>query len=622
MANGDQGRRWSVVYIPLLIILAGACVYSNSLSAGFVFDDAQIVADQHIRRLWPPWDVLASSRRPVVNITLAMNYAADGLNPRGYHAVNAVIHILAALFLYGIVRRTLVSAPLGERYGVVSARLALVVALIWVVHPLQTQSVTYTIQRAESLMGLWYLATLYCLIRGAGSRRRVLWFLGAVFACGLGMGSKAVMVTTPVAVLAYDRAILSESWSEVLRRRWGLYVGLAATWAVQVRWGVTSGVLNPAPRNVHVGFGYHGITPLEYALTQPGVIVHYLRLSLWPHPLCLDYEWPVARGAAEIIPPALLIFALIGATLLALRKAPGLALLGIWFFLILAPTSSFIPVKDVIFEHRMYLPLVSVVTLVVLAAYHGWVYLRGTLHARVPEAARSGVLSGILVPASVVLGVVATLGYSTYQRNAAYASDLTMWQDVVENQPGNSRARNNLATRLISSGLHEQAVEHLWQALRIDPRDGEVWANLGSALRELERYDDARLAFERAAAHSPGDCRVYVNLGDCLHRVGRMGEARDTYLRALRLNTRNPRVHYGLGRVYRAMGRLDASIAAFKFAVQFKPDFADAYFGLAEAMMAAGRTDEAIDAYRKTLSVDPNYTGAPQALEEAMSRGE
>ena len=181
----------------------------------------------------------------------------------------------------------------------------------------------------------------------------------AVVACALGMGTKEVMATAPIVVLLYDRCFLAGSFREAFRRRWPMYVGLAATWAIlgalviAYPWGAATGA----------GFGLAEAGPWEYARTQPGVILNYLRLSFWPSSLCFDYSWPIATSAGQIIPAAAVIAALLAATLWALRRAPALGFLGAWFFLILAPTSSFVPIiTEVAAERRMYLPLAAVVS--------------------------------------------------------------------------------------------------------------------------------------------------------------------------------------------------------------------------------------------------------------------
>jgi protein O-mannosyl-transferase len=169
--------------------------------------------------------------RPVVNLSLALNYALGGSNVWGYHALNLAIHIiLAGLTLFGVVRRTLLRPALRERFSPSAARLALVVAVLWTAHPLQTEAVTYVSQRCESLMGLFYLLTLYCFVRGADSQRCGWWFTLSVVACLLGMATKEVMVTAPLLVLLYDRTFVTGSFRKAWTRHRRLYLSLAGTW--------------------------------------------------------------------------------------------------------------------------------------------------------------------------------------------------------------------------------------------------------------------------------------------------------------------------------------------------------------------------------------------------------
>src|SRR5437667_9849284 len=189
-------RAW---FCPLLILAATALAYSNSFSGPFIFDDLtwipEIPENPHIRH--------PGTGRPLVCLTLALNYALSGLEPWSYHAVNLAIHASAALVLFAIVRRTLQGPRLRNRLGAHANGLAGAVAVLWAVHPLQTESVTYIIQRAESLMGLFLLLTLYCVIRGYHSPRRSGWYSTAVICCALGMGSKEGVVFAPVIVLLY-----------------------------------------------------------------------------------------------------------------------------------------------------------------------------------------------------------------------------------------------------------------------------------------------------------------------------------------------------------------------------------------------------------------------------------
>ncbi len=287
------------------MVAAGLLAYSNSFTGSFIYDDApSILGNPTIRHLWPIWQPLSPPHkggitvegRPLVNLSLAVNYALGGLDVWGYHALNLAIHLLAGLTLLGIVRRTLLQPKLRERFGAAANELALAVAVLWVVHPLQTESVTYIVQRAESLMGLFYLLTLYCFIRGAESPRPRAWYSLCVTACALGMASKEVMVSVPLMVLLYDRTFVSGSLREVWRQRWPLYLALASTWILLGYLMFFTGSFGNAVINAKE----NGIAWWKYLLTEPGVILYYLRLAAWPYPLCFDYYgWSLRRHRAE-----------------------------------------------------------------------------------------------------------------------------------------------------------------------------------------------------------------------------------------------------------------------------------------------------------------------------------
>ncbi|HEY2146356.1 MAG TPA: glycosyltransferase family 39 protein, partial [Pirellulales bacterium] len=248
---GDAVRSARAIRLALgAIFVAAVVAFGNSFNGDLIFDDlGWITNNPTIHHLWPLDRVLFpqhngpdngfDSGRPVLNLTLAINYAISGNDPRSYHVVNIAIHILAGWTLFGIVRRTLLLPRLRNRFGGAATPLALAVTLLWLVHPLQTGSVSYVIQRTEALMGLFYLLTLYCVIRGAESERPWRWYAAAVVACFLGMGTKEVMATAPLVVLLYDRAFLGGSFAEAFRRRWGMYFAMAITWGVVV-WCIAS----------------------------------------------------------------------------------------------------------------------------------------------------------------------------------------------------------------------------------------------------------------------------------------------------------------------------------------------------------------------------------------------
>src|SRR5687768_6274135 len=367
-------QRWCV---PAVLSLLTAAAYCNSLSGPFVFDDDSIKKNPHIRQLWPIWEAARApdnttlSRRPVTTPSFAVNYAISGNDVTSYHVVNVLIHIAAGLTLFGVVRRTLrrfAQCQLPVVSPDATEWLAVAVAGLWMLHPLQTDAVTYLVQRTEGLMGLFYLLTLYCAIRGFGTegRGRKWWYAASVACCGLGMGSKEVMVSAPLFVLLYDRTLVSGGFGAALRQRPWLYAGLAGTWALLAAFVLSS------PHAANTSFALADLTPWDYLKTQADVLLHYLRLSFWPSPLVLDYDdWPIAHSIGDVPLRALvLVPLLLAATVwLVLRRSPA-ALPAALFFMVLAPTSSILPMRgEVVAERRMYLPLAGVLSLSLVGGY-------------------------------------------------------------------------------------------------------------------------------------------------------------------------------------------------------------------------------------------------------------
>jgi Tfp pilus assembly protein PilF len=534
-------HRWQIAL--LLLLAAGLAAYHNSFRVPFLFDDhTSIVENTRIRQLWRPGDIIANTSRPVVQLTLALNYAVSGLQPWSYHALNLAVHIAAALTLYGILART----------G--AGTVALPVAVLWLVHPLQTQAVTYVIQRAESLMGLLYLLTLYCFIRG--------WHGAAVVACALGMATKPVMATAPVAVLLVDRVFVAGSVREALRLRWRLYTGLAGTWVV-LAVVLANGAREWQP---DAGFGFKAVTTWQYLRTQPQVILHYLRLAVWPRPLCLDYGWPVATAARQWLPPAIVVGGLVAVTVWAWRRKPALGFPGAFFFLVLAPSSSVIPIRDLAFEHRMYLPLAAVMTVVVLglSKVRGWPVL--------------------VACAAIALGAV------TVRRNAVYGDELAIWRDTVGKRPQHARNQYNFGVALYRAGNVAGAIDRFREAIRLKPDYADAHYSLAVALAKQQQYWQALPHYERALELRPGNAAwhgpaavAHFYVGVELQEQGRLGEAMRHYERALRLNPQHAEAHNNLGAALFSLGRIREAIAQFEAALRIRPEYADARNNLAAA---------------------------------------
>jgi protein O-mannosyl-transferase len=356
-----------------LIAGAGLLAYANSLSGSFILDDISAIVENHDIRDWSrlgsllmPERELPVAGRPLVNVSLAFNYALGGLDVRGYHAWNVAVHLGCALLVFGVVRRTLLAKRVDRKLGERSIDLAFAVSLLWALHPLNTEAVDYVTQRTETMMGLFYLLTVYASIRAIESSSWSGWPFVAVLACASGMACKETMVTAPVLVALYDRVFIFDSIKAAIKERWRLYAGLAFTWLALAL------LVSSGPRIHSAGFS-SGVSAWTYMLNQTVMIVRYLRLAVWPTSLVVNYGWPVPLTLGEVLPQALIVIALLVGTIAALMRRPPLGFLGATFFMTLAPTSSIVPIAtEVGAERRMYLPLISVVVLVVIGGVRLW----------------------------------------------------------------------------------------------------------------------------------------------------------------------------------------------------------------------------------------------------------
>jgi Tfp pilus assembly protein PilF len=368
------------------------------------------------------------------------------------------------------------------------------------------------------------------------------------------MATKEVMVSAPLLVLTYDRALVAGSWREAWSRRRAYYLSLVATW-VLLGW-LALGTEN---RGGTAGLGM-GDSPWTYALTQTRAVLLYLRLAFWPRPLVLDYGTGLIGRWGDALPFALPLALLLAGTVVALWRWPVVGLLGVWFFAILAPSSSFVPIPvQPMAEHRMYLPLAAVVALAVASCYALW--RRG-----------SGFLVGAAAPALLAL---------TVARNELYHRPARIWGETAALRPANARAQCYYADALAAENRFTEALAHYEEALRLD-----------------------RPAAARGDRSIRGD--ILVNSGNVLRSLGRASDAAQRYAEALRLDPDLAAAPFNLGCLELQADRRGEAIALFQRALKIDPDFAAAHTSLGSALLLEGQTAAALEHYEAALRLDPS----------------
>ncbi len=614
-----------------LALLVGLAVlsYSNTFSASFHFDDEpNILEYAAVKDLSRFWDTAGT--RYMGFLSFALNYRFGRFDVFGYHLVNLAIHATNGLLVYGLIT-LLVRAPLAAVHrplGAIngawpwSARVALMTAALFVVHPVQTQAVTYIVQRYTSLVTLFYLLAVVCYLRWrlAETRgtARHLWYVAALVSTVLAMKTKEISFTLPFMLVLIEAALFRPNgW-----RAWMPLLPFLATLPI-------------IPLSLNKGMGQAGlgfaketleIDRLSYLLTQFRVIVTYVRLMILPVGQNLDYDYPIAHSFWD--PPVgasfLFLLGLGAAGVYLLVRSPRFRLAGfgiVWFFVTLSIESSIVPIHDVIFEHRVYLASVGFL----LAGSIVFIDLLGRR----------------LIAAGLVAVVIAgTLAAATYRRNLVWENELTLWTDVVAKSPNKPRAHNNLATAYAKLGRLNDAVAEYLIALQLDPNRSETHNDLGVAYAKQGRLDDAIREYAVALRLRPSDPSIRYNFGNAYLRQGRIEEAireyhialeRDPefpdihnnlgnayvqqgrfddaineYRIALKLDPENPDIHTNLGVVYARQGRLDEAIQKYLIALRFNQSLPDAHYNLGVAYARQNRLDEAISEYLAAVSIDPD----------------
>ncbi|HZZ19616.1 MAG TPA: tetratricopeptide repeat protein [Opitutaceae bacterium] len=580
----------------IAVVAATVAAYSRSFTVPFLYDDIPtIVQNPSIRHLATAFvapDNTTSGGRPILNLSLALDYWISGTSVQGYHVANLAIHVAAALVLLGIVRRTLI--PL---VGPAGLQIAFAAALLWAVHPLQTEAVTYVVQRAESLMGLFYLLTLYAFIRSAApsGRHRGFWTATCIGCCLLGMGTKEVMVSAPVIVLLYDRTFVSGTFREAIHRRGRLYAALFATWIP-----LALLVISSHGRGGTAGTAA-GLPWWRYSLAQFHAVTHYLWLAVWGGPLVFDYGTAIDSPPLRFLRDFAVVAILAVATLWALVRRPAAGFLGACFFAILAPSSSIVPVAtETMAEHRMYLPLAAVVVAVVLLL-HRW-----TGRAMIP----------------LCLVFAAALTAATFLRNADYRSELSIWKDTVAKAPENERAHANLGGSYLALVDLDHALNEYSAAQRLKPEDAEIQNDLGNLCLNMPGgLAEATAHFEEAIRIRPGYAEAHNNLANALARTpGRIGDATTQLMEAVRLSPGDADMHESLGSAWMAQSGHAADAASeFEAAARLAPDNALHFFDLGNALMGMpGKREDAIRAYQEAVRLKPAYAQAHNNLGYAL----
>lgn len=597
----------------MLLVAVGFVVYANSLHVPFIFDDtANLVESPLIKNLANFYDPAQYHRyfvgltsRYFGYLTFALNYRLHGYDVTGYHLVNIAIHLLSTLLVYRFVSLTFRACTLSGPDGSAAtsgreAFVALLAALLFVVHPIQTQAVTYIIQRFSSLAALFYLLSLTCYIQARLNWRQperhytsvVAWFAVSILSAFLAVMTKQNAYTLPLAIITYELLFFNDwMWQNKRMVLYGTLALLAITGAGIASWMLTSdqSFWNTIYRLDDASRLQTSMSRWDYLATQFRVLVTYLRILILPLGQHIDYDYPLYRSflAPQVLLSALVLGSLLSCAVYCLYRArtwdrisgkttdPALLSMiafGIlWFFITHAIESSIIPIVDVIFEHRMYLPSVGIFMAVAAA-----VSFAGGDGVAIPGWPR-------LTTLVAVVAVILILAGTTIARNQVWHSEISLWEDNVRKSPNKARG-------------------HL---------------NLGVAYRQKGRFDEAFTQFMTVLDVEPTMVEAYLNIGMIHEKNGNFEEALKAYRKILETKPRMPAPHSNIGNIYFQQQRFSEALQAFDTAIACDPDFEKVYYGRGLVLAAMGRRDEALKDFRRALQINPSFTAAAEQLKRA-----
>ncbi|MBI4682556.1 MAG: tetratricopeptide repeat protein [Nitrospirae bacterium] len=651
----------------LLIVFLGLAVYSNTFNVPFQFDDINNIPENAVIKDLNNFAHPFSSNQELFNaryisyLTFALNYKMHGLDVTGYHVFNLMIHLINAVLVYCLVILTL-KTPVINRivdYKFHTNLIALFSALLFVAHPLQTQAVTYIVQRLASLAAMFYLLSLVMYVKfriqntehgtqnseytarkaEAGSQKKdekssnlssVIWYLGSVFSAILAMKTKSIAFTLPVMAGLYEFIFFEGK----IRKRLLMLVPLLLTMLI-----IPLSLIDINKPVGEVIGDVGGVTKLEtqlsrmdYFYTQCRVIVTYIRLIFLPVNQNLLYDYPVYNSFSEpdVFLSFLFLLSVLGLGIyLCYRpafsvqrsatntgfKTPNsqphysrfIAFGIFWFFVTLSVESSIIPILHVIFEHRVYLAsagaFIAITTSVFVAA--------DKLKDKFPR------IKAAVVPVFVFIIVI--LSASTYARNSVWKDGVTLWKDVVEKSPHHEIALTNLGDAYIEKGQPDNAVYYLSKAVAVRPDYAKAHYNLGVAYVQKVEFDRALRYFLKAVDIRPDYGKAYNNIGTIYLRKGELSKAVEYFEKAVSADPGNAAAFYNFGIAYSKLGQADKAIEYFEMAVAKDPGYDKAYYNLGYLYRYTGRIDKAILSFNRAIEIRPDYAQAHYQLGDAYA---
>ncbi|MBC7822229.1 MAG: hypothetical protein IAG10_35540 [Planctomycetaceae bacterium] len=576
---------WLKVAVALAFLLLVSITHGRSLRGEFILDDTGAIRDNpSIRSLSSLPDVLLKGRftsvvgRPLLNLSLAVNYACGQLNPVGYHLFNYCVHTANAVLLFCLLSRIFL---MFARTRSAASLLALSVSGLWCVHPLTINGVSYVVQRAESMASFFYLVVLWAFVKGTQTAR-TRWFFVSVAAGWLGSLTKEIIATVPLTLIALDVLVVTRDWRQAVHRHWRVYLGSMSCWIP-----LAICMYSSQNRERTVGYGM-GIALWDHVQTQVWAAARYLQLMVWPDPLIFDYG---ALYVMSDLQQVLMATILVGAFLIILSwrlaRRSVMAFPGLAICLILAPSSVVPIVTQTVAEHRMYLASACGITEIVLVIFLACSRVRPS---GVAETKWNRLVIGV-----VVTPILLTFCILTTQRTLVLRTRQSIWTDTARKQPTNQRALFGAAYAIgIKNGDLTEAIRLCNQAIAIKgPFTRHALEVRGGLHAKLGKKEQAVDDFSRAIALEPNLIDNLHERASLLCELGRYHEALKDLDEARRIDPANVTTDGVLGTVYAACGERARALECFDRLLAKEPNHVAARHHRVSIYVQLNRWDDA-----------------------------
>ncbi len=589
-----------------IIVVAGLIFYSNSFKGSFVFDDLDTIMHNKTVVLMDDYGSISFwtdiNKRPLSFFTFALNYQAHHYDTFGYHLINFLIHVLGAVFTYFLARLIFRQMDEDPEWNFKNIHYkSLFVALLFLLHPIQTMGVTYVVQRMTSLAAMFYLLAVFLYLKGRiiyakekGGTQAIWLIAGGILSGILAVLSKQNAVTFPLAFLFADLFFVRNKEGQPFKK----YLGIA--FSVMIIGFLTVMAFGIVPAETS------DISRTSYLLTQSKVILRYLQLLFLPIGQNIDHNIAVSEGIGMIELVGMLVVAgLIFLAVLLYKKYRIISFGIVWFLLALSVESSIIPIRDVIMEHRLYLPMFGFSLVIVDILY------------RLLKDTAKVYATGILVVIMVILGIM------TYQRNELWKSPRALWEDSLSKNPANARGMVNLGAAFIQERDYSNALKYYNNAIKADTTMGMAYLNRGIALFDLGKYKFAVKDLSKAIAKEPKMEVSYFFRGVSYGHLKQYDKGIQDLTKVIKINPGFPEVYKNRGVLFELTHNYPEALDDFNEAIKRNPNNKKLLVNRSKAYFMMRKFSEALkeikEAEKYGIEVDYNYI---RNIEERIARGE